>query len=79
MPDLSTVLVVGFLGGLGGSHLLVSLTAQFSWTIPSLMRKGDQVLLVQGCLLHTIWSGDALSADGPWVSIQWQCLGLQIV
>ena len=27
--------VVGFLGGLGGSHLLVSLAAQFSWTIPS--------------------------------------------
>ena len=27
--------VVGFLGRLGGSHMLVSLTVQFSWTIPS--------------------------------------------
>ena len=43
------------------------------------MRKGCQVWLVQGCLLHTNWSGDALSADGPWGSIQWQCQGHQIV
>ena len=32
--------VVGFLGGLGGSHLLVSLTVQFSWTIPSFDEEG---------------------------------------
>ena len=47
--------------------------------LPVLMRRGGQVWQVQGCLLHTIWSGDALSTDGPWVSIQWQCLGLIIV
>ena len=43
------------------------------------MRRGGQVWQVQGCLLHTIRSGDALSADGPWGSIQWHCLVLQIV
>ena len=64
---------------LGGSCLLVSLTTQFSWTIPVLMRKVGQGWLVQGCELHTIWSGDVLNTDGLWVSIQWQCLGLQIV
>ena len=46
---------------------------------PVLMRKGGQVWLAMGCLLHTIRSGDASSADGPWVSIQLQCLWLQIV
>ena len=46
---------------------------------PVLMRKGNQVWLVQDYLLHTISSGHALSAVGPWGSIQWQCLGLQIV
>ena len=43
------------------------------------MRKGGQLWQAQVYLLHTIWSGDALSADDPWVSIQWQCLRLQIV
>ena len=32
--------VVGFLGGLGESHLLVCLTVQFSWTIPSFDEEG---------------------------------------
>ena len=32
--------VVGFVGGLGGSCLLVSLTVQLSWTIPSFDEEG---------------------------------------
>ena len=70
---------VGSLDGLDGSHLLVSLTAQFSCTIPSFVEEGRPSMAGQGCLLHTIWSGVTLSTDGPWVSIQWQCLWLQIV
>ena len=43
------------------------------------MRKGDHIWWVQGCLLHTICSADTLTTEGPWVPIQCQCLGLQIV
>ena len=81
MPDPS-MFCFGFLGwawwvtSAGESDHMVQLdTGQF----PVLMRKGSQVWLVQDCLLHTIWSGDALSVDGPWLSILWQCLGIQIV
>ena len=36
----SHLTVVCFLGGLGGSCLLLSLTAQLNWTIPSFDKEG---------------------------------------
>ena len=49
--------VVGFLGGLGGSHLLVSLTAQFSWTIPSFGEEGRPSVAGWGlsATYHLVW------------------------
>ena len=70
---------VGFLGGQGGLCLLVSLTAHFSWTVPSFDKEGRPSMAGPGGLVHTIWSGDVLSTDDPRGSIQWQCLWLQIV
>ena len=40
--------VVGYLGGLGGSCLLVSLTVQFSWTIPSFNEEGRPSIAASG-------------------------------
>ena len=57
--------ILGILGGLDGSCLLVSLLHSSVGQFRVLMRKGGQVWLVQDCLLHTIWSGDASSTDGP--------------
>ena len=71
--------IVGFLGRLDGSHLLVSLTAQFSWTIHSFDEEvmpsmGGPGLSATYCL---VWR--CFEHWWPLGSIQWQCLGLQIV
>ena len=48
---------VGFLGGHGRSHLLVSLTAQFSWTIPSFDEEGRPSMAGPGlsATYHLVW------------------------
>ena len=49
--------VVGFLVGQGESHLLVSLTAQFSWTIPSFDEEGRPSIGGPGlsATYHLVW------------------------
>ena len=49
--------VLGFLGGLGGSCLLVSLTAQFSWTIPSYDEERRPSMACPGlcATYHLVW------------------------
>ena len=50
--------VVGFLGRLGGSYLLVSLTAQFNWTIPSFDEAGRYSMAGPGlsATYHLVWA-----------------------
>ena len=49
--------VVGFLGGLSGSHLLVSLTVQFSWKIPSFDEEESPSMASPGlsATYHLVW------------------------
>ena len=49
--------VVGFLGGPGGSCLLVSLTMKFSWTIPSFDEEGKPSMAGPGlsATYHLVW------------------------
>ena len=49
--------VVGSLGGLDGPHILVSFTAQFSWTIPSFDEEGRPSVAGQGlsATYHLVW------------------------
>ena len=51
--------VVGFLGGLGGSCLLVSLTAQFSWTISSFDEEERPSIAGPGlsATYYLVWKG----------------------
>ena len=79
VPDLS-MFCCRFPGWAG----LVMSAGEFACTVqldnsPVLMMKRGQVWLVMGFLLHTIWSGDALSTDSSWRYIHLLCLGLQIM
>ena len=49
--------IVGFLGGLDGSHLLVSLTVQFSCTIPSFDEEGRPSMTgpALSATYHLVW------------------------
>ena len=49
--------IVGFLGGLDGSCLLVSLIAQFSWTIQSFDEEGRPSMASPGlsATYHLVW------------------------
>ena len=71
--------IVGFLDGMGVSHLLVSLTAEFNSTIPSFDEEVRPSMAGPGLSAthHLVWR--YFECDGPWGSIQWQCLGFQIV